>query len=97
MARIGVRSADFTWVHRVLVLLRERGHRPCHLESGEDVPHDVKVVLTTVHEAEDGATCLRADHLEADLAKALRGSVEGTRQGRGRYRSGATPGRGVVR
>ena len=82
VARIGVRSADFTWVHRVLVLLRERGQRPCHLESEEDIPHDVKVVLTTVDEAGNGAIGLRADHLEADLAKALRGSVEGTRQRR---------------
>lgn len=82
VARIGVRSADFTWVHRVLILLRDQGHRPCHLETGEEVPHDVAVVLTTAAEQAGDDVGLRPGHLEADLAKALRGTSGSTGQRR---------------
>ena len=81
VARIGVRSADFTWVHQVLILLRNLGHRPCHLDGDEAVPHDVHVVVSTVEECGSREHALRRDHLEADLAKALRntGSTTGKR------------------
>lgn len=90
VARIGVRSADFTWVHRVLILLRSLGHRPCHLETDEAVPHDVQVVLSTVEECGSGELGLRRDHLESDLAKALRNA--GTTTGRRRVVIGVDPG-----
>ena len=90
VARIGVRSADFTWVHQVLILLRNLGHRPCHLEADEAAPHDVQVVLSTVEESGSGELGLRRDHLESDLAKALRNT--GTTTGKRRVVIGVDPG-----
>ena len=90
VARIGVRSADFTWVHQVLILLRNLGHRPCHLEADEAAPHDVQVVLSTVEESVSGELGLRRDHLESDLAKALRNT--GTTTGKRRVVIGVDPG-----